>query len=88
MLIQSNQGYQHARKIATPHNIAPALRAVNFDYPSLFNARPKRNIGLMLRDALLIAGGWIFLIGLIAYPAAYLIGLITCALALVFSPTE
>ena len=50
------------------------------DMPAAARGRPR--IARTLRDLVLIVMGWAILIGAILYPAAQLVGLLTCAVAL------
>ena len=48
-------------------------------------AHNPRGIFGTLRDHVLIAFAWALLVGVIVYPVAQIVGLVTCAIALAFS---
>lgn len=50
--------------------------------------QPKRPALAVLHDYAYILAGWALLIGLIAFPAAHLIGLFACSVAVFSSPSD
>jgi hypothetical protein len=70
---------RHAFSAEQPGAIgAPAHDGASF-------VRNPPGIARTLRDVLLIALAWALLIGVIIYPVAQIVGLITCAIALALS---
>jgi hypothetical protein len=87
-MIQGNRAYAHAGETFAPAHRAPSTGVAQFSYPSIFAAKPRRGLGSTLRDLSLVVLGWMFFVGVIVYPAAYLMGLAVCAIALLALPSE
>lgn len=86
--MHTNRGYVVVSSTSLLGATEPATNSMQTDYAVLFTTKPRRGIGTMLRDLCLIVLGWTLFIGLMAYPAAYLVGLVACAIALVVLPAE
>ena len=65
---------------------SPGIQVVYLE--DLFLSRPRRRLWASTRDLGLIVFGWLFFLGLLAYPIAHLIGFAACALAFVLLPAE
>jgi hypothetical protein len=89
MMTHSNRALVHARNTFAPADISPLLDATQFiSDPYDFALKPKRVFRSTLRDLFLIVIGWMFFVGVIVYPIAFLVGLAACAIALLALPTE
>jgi hypothetical protein len=81
---------QTARIFAHAQKVSAAELAKFYDIALLeqLPLQPKRPLMAWLRDVAYVVAGWAMLIGLIAYPAAHLIGLFACSMALFVSPHD
>lgn len=84
MSAQGVRAFAYARK-ASSAELAKLYDIALLEHLPL---QPKRPLWAVLRDCAYIIAGWAMLIGLIAFPAAHLIGLFACSVALFTSPHD
>lgn len=84
-MAQNTRALSSARQGNVVSDLSNAYDATLF---ALMARQPKRSIFSSLRDFAIVAAGWAMLIGLIAYPAAHLIGLFAASVAVVASPSD
>ena len=88
IMTHSNRAYAHAGNTFAPSHRSPSTGIAQFSYPSVFAAKPRCGLFSSLRDLFLVVLGWMFFIGVIVYPTAYLVGLVVSAIALLALPSE
>ena len=84
MTAQTARVFAHARKATT----AELAKLYDIALLEQLPLQPQRPLLASLRDYAYIIAGWAMLVGLIAYPAAHLIGLFACSVALFVSPHD
>lgn len=85
MTMHNHRAFAIAREVDILFgNARPARqRTVNYEY--FLEINPSRKITHTTSDVMMVAVGWVLLIGVINNPVAHLIGLAVCGIALLWS---